>query len=263
MDVLLQTNWLIDPVPRTLPIWLLSLGLEAMFLGIVVQAMRESGVLSQLTSRERLVGVLGTGAGYFFLSLSVIRTSYGAYAAFLFVLFRTLEGAAAVQIYARILAFLQDGSLPGDFKAKFRHYLVTFFIIALGSYLVLHVLIRGPFLRGFWYDLSLVYTVTSATLAYVSVRWRLRDVQSDINGAVIAGIAVCIAGAQIYGFSLTEDVLLSVVGGVVYAIGFWSAAWFLFGDRLLGSDPNTCSNCDFDHSSYTSPSYCPNCGVEL
>jgi hypothetical protein len=70
--MILQINTITDPVPSDLPIWLITLGIEAMILGVVIYEAKQRGVYSQYAHRERLVGVFGLGIGYFFLTLSLI-----------------------------------------------------------------------------------------------------------------------------------------------------------------------------------------------
>lgn len=257
----LQAGWVLDPLPPDLPIWLLSLGLEAMFIGAVVKATKQSGLWGELATFQRLFGVFGLAVGYFFSALALLSTSYAAYAAYLFLLFRTLEGAAAVQIYQRVLEFIKKGTVSGNVRSRLRYHLVTVFIAGLGLYLAIKVLTSGPIYRGVWTDLSLIYTIFVSVLTFLAVRWRLRHVTSDYNVGIVSGIALGVAGAQVYGFTLAEDLLVFVGGSICYSFGFWVAAGFLFGSRLFGGSAE-CSSCNKDLSGYDDPSFCPQCGAK-
>lgn len=259
--MLFQIDVVAEPVPGDLPIWLITLGIEAMFLGVVIHTVRQRGLYSQYTKRERLVGVFGLGIGYFLIALSFISANFGLYGTYLYLLFRTVEGAAALAIFIRILSYFRSGSYSTNLSSKARHILFVFFIMTVGVSLLLKVLIDDPFIGGVWYNLSLVYTVLVAVLTFVAVRWRLRKVQADTNIGVTGGIALGVAGGQIYGYSLGGEIAILLVGSVLYAIGFWSAVAFVFSDGVWGlfSD-SACSQCDADLSQYNDPKFCPQCG---
>ncbi|WP_152421495.1 hypothetical protein [Haloferax gibbonsii] len=248
-------------MPSTLPVWLITLGIESMFLGVVINAVKQQGLYSQYTRRERLVGVLGLGLGYFFIALSLIQGNFGLYGTYLFILFRAVEGAAAVLIFVRLLTFFRGGYYSSSVFTKVRHILVVFFITTLGVSLLLKILIDGPFIGSLWYNLSLVYTVLVVVLTLISVRWRLRKVQADTNLGVTGGIALGVAGGQIYSFSLASEIAILLLGSLVYTIGFWSAASLLFSSGIWGLfSSSTCSQCDADLSQYNDPEFCPQCG---
>ena len=260
----LQVGWFTDPAPADLPVWLIALGLEAVFLGVVWQVVSELSGFEGLSGVERLLGVGGTGLGYLFLTLSVLRSSYGVYAAFLFLLFRGVEGVAGVHLLARILAFLRGGGLDGNLGPRVRHLLVVFFVTALGSYLVVKGLLGRPVVAGVWYDVAVVYTVGTAVLAFLAVRWRFRDVADEVNPGVTSGLALCIAGAQVFGFSLAGDVLLTLAGSVVYSAGYWVGALSLFGWVVLpGRGGTDCPDCGADIFGASGSNYCPHCGGKL
>jgi len=258
----LQTNWFADPLPPTLPIWLIALGLESMFIGIAVKSAKEMSLWSKLNQRQQVVGVFGIAFGYFFAALSIISTSYRLYSIYLFLVFRTLEGAAAVQIFRKIIAFFRSGTVSSNLKAKIRHKLVGFFILVIGLYLMFSVVTSGPIFESVWYDLTLIYTALVAILTFISVRWRLRKTKQEFNTAIVTGIAMGVAGAQIFGYTLVSDILITLAGGITYSIGFWVAAGFLLEGQLFGSS-DSCPQCDEGLENHDSPSYCPNCGHQL
>ncbi|MGB9958823.1 hypothetical protein ACOZ4B_20885 (plasmid) [Haloferax prahovense] len=200
------------------------------------------GLYSQFRVRERIFGVFGLGVGFLFFSLSVLRTSYGMYAIFLYLLFRVVEGVAVVQFYRRVLDFLKTKSLSGNLSAKIRYHLLVLFIIAVGSYLVLQVITSELYIHAFWYDIQLIYTMVSFLLAFIGVRWRLRKVKTEYNIAVISGIGLCIAGAQTFDFAGTTDIVLSFAGAGAYSVGFWIAALFLL-KEVVTPTTSKCTNC--------------------
>lgn len=266
MFLLLQLDWFVDPRPAALPIWLIALGLEAMFIGSVWQVTREVPGFSSLSPVERLVGVCGLGLGYFFITLSVLSTAYGVYAGFLYILFRAVEGVAALHIFYRIYDFVRGEGLESDLTKRVKHLLLTFFIMALSIYLLLKVLVVGPVLGGIWYDISVIYTVSVATLSFLAVRWRYRHISSELNSGIVFGLALCIAGAQIFGFSLTGDVLLMFAGSVVYSAGFWGSAYALWGNALFKNNmsrKSRCENCQGTVPASSNANYCPHCGATL
>lgn len=259
--MLLQVNPVAEPIPEDLPIWLITMGIEAMFLGVVIHAVKQQGLYSQYTIRERIVGVVGLGMGYFFIALSFISGNFGLYATYLYLLFRVVEGAAALTIFLRIFSYFRSGSYSTDLSSKARHILLVFFIITTGVSLLLKVLIDGPFIGSIWYSLSLVYTVLIAVLTFVSVRWRLRKVQANTNIVVTSGIALGVAGGQIYSYGLETEIAILLVGSMLYTIGFWSAVGIVLTNGVWGlfSD-STCSQCDANLSQYNDPKFCPQCG---
>lgn len=261
----LQIGWFLDPEPSVLPIWLIALGLEAMFLGGTYQAFENFSGLQNISQIERAVAVGGLGFGYLFLTLSVLRTSYAGYAAFLYLVFRGVEGVAATHLYVKIYELLQGKGLSGNYALKAKHILVVFFVFALGSYLVLKAIVDAPQVAGYQYDLTMVYTGVVATVSVLAVRWRYRDVAKELNSGIVGGLALCIAGSQIFGFSLTGDVLLTVAGSLIYSLGFWISAYFLWADIIMGSthSSNTCPQCQQTPPGGTTPQYCPHCGHEL
>lgn len=278
----LQLDWVVDTNPRLLPVWLIALGLEAMFLGLAWQLLRRADGYQQVSSLERALAVGGIGLGYLFLTLSVLRTAYGGYAAYLYLLFRGVEGVAATHIYLKLYDVLQGRGFGGSLAARAKHLLAVFFVLALGGYLVLKALVGQPRVGGVWYDLSMVYTVGVATLTFLAVRWRYRNVAAELNDGIVLGLALCIAGAHIFGFSLPGEVLLTLGGGVAYSAGFWGSAVLLWGQVASGrrgqrgggagrsgkggqrggpgQSRRVCPHCGQSLPSGTANNFCPHCG---
>jgi hypothetical protein len=168
------------------------------------------------------------GIGYFLLALSVVRGAFPLYAAYLSLLFKFLEGAAAVQFYHRVLSFLQSGRLSGNPWPKVRHHLVVVFVLGIGTYLVVSIVTEGPFLVGLRYDVTLVYTLVTVAVTFLGVRWRLRVVGGDLNSAVLLGVTLGVAGAAVYDYTLAGELLVAAAGSTAYAVGFWAAALLVF-----------------------------------
>lgn len=191
-----QVGWFIDPSPSLLPIWLITLGLEAMFLGGTHQVLKHVDEFQAVSQIERAIATGGIGLGYLFLTLSVLRTSYAEYAAFLHLVFCGVEGVAATHIYLKLIRF------SSDYLAKAKHLLAVFFVLVLGSYLVVKALVGSPTAFGIQYNLAIVYTIVVATLSALAVRWRYRTIAQELNPGVVGGLALCIAGSQIFAFDL-------------------------------------------------------------
>lgn len=258
-----QVGWFMHPDPSLLPIWLMMLGLEAMFLGGTHQVLKRVDEFQSVSQIERSIATGGIGLGYLLLTLSVLRTNYAAYAAFLHLVFRGVEGVAATHLYLKLIRFFQGKGFAGDYIAKAKHLLAVFFVLALGGYLIMKVLVGSPTAFGIQYNLAIVYTVVVAALSALAVRWRYRAIAQELNPGVVAGLALCIAGSQIFAFDLGGDIALSIVGSIVYSIGFWASAYLLLGDIILDtndSSSNECPHCQGSLPSNKPAHYCPHCG---
>lgn len=258
-----QVGWFIDPSSSLLPIWLIALGLEAMFLGGTHQVLKRVDEFQAVSQIERAIATVGIGLGYLFLTLSVLRTSYAEYAAFLYLVFRGVEGVAATHIYLKLIRFFQGKGFSSDYLAKAKHLLVVFFVLVLGSYLVVKALVGSPTAFGIQYNLAIVYTIVVATLSALAVRWRYRTIAQELNPGVVGGLALCIAGSQIFAFGLGGDIALSIAGSIVYTIGFWASAYLLLGDIIFDTNDSSSNECPHCHGSLPSnqqAQYCPHCG---
>jgi len=232
-ETVLQTGLLYETRPPGLPIWLLVVGLQLLIFGGLRKASR--GRLGAVTASPRgRLGLVLIGSGYLFAALSVIQTNYGPYAAFLFVLFRGLEGAATVRFYRKVEFVVNNRRLPsGAGMATFvTHRLLVFFFTIVGAGLLVMAIAPGAAERaGFSVaNPQGVYTVTTFSLALLGVYWRLSPVQSDYNWLVIAGFGLSIAGAELFNYATVgTELALTVAGGVAYVAGFWLliACWAL------------------------------------
>jgi len=261
-----QIGWYIEPEPALLPIWLIALGLEAMFIAGTHQALDNVSGYQDLTRLERAIAAGGVAFGYLFLTLSVLRTNYGWYAGFLYLVFRGVEGVAAIHMYAKVYNFLRGKGFGGSYTARAKHMLAVFFVLALGLYLTIKALVGSSRIGGVWYNLSMVYTGVVAVVSVLAVRWRYRDIAREVPNGVVGGLALCIAGAQIFGFTLAGDIVLSIAGSVVYSIGFWVAAYLLWGEIItdaVQSSPSTCTHCQQSLPTDHQPQYCPHCGNQV
>lgn len=225
IDVLLQTGWLYDTKPGGLPIWLLIVGLQLLILGGLRKVAKQHPVLGSGSANGRL-GLVVLGMGYLFAALSVIQTNYGAYAAFLFVLFRGLEGAAAVRFYRKVLFVVRQRRMPsGTGAAGFvTHRLLVFFLSVVSLGLLVSALAPATVERAGFSVANPrgVYTVTTFSMAMLGVYWRFTPVQSDFNWLVILGFGLSVAGAELFNYAaLGTEVVMTVVGSVAYSAGFW------------------------------------------
>ncbi|MFB6196270.1 MAG: hypothetical protein ABEI80_08855 [Haloplanus sp.] len=221
----LQTGWLYAAKPRGLPIWLLVVGLQLLILGGLWKVYRQHpGFGGSKTGR---LSLLALGGGYLFSALSVIRTDYGAYAAFLFLLFRGLEGAAAVRFYRKVTFVLRNRRTPsGSNVSSFvTRRLLVFFFGVVGVGLLVSALAPGAVERAGFSVANPrgLYTAVTFSFAMLGVYWRLAPVRDDYNWLVLIGFGFSVAGAELFNYAaLATEVALSFAGGVAYAVGFWA-----------------------------------------
>lgn len=223
--MVLQTGWLYAPQPRRLPILLFVVGLQLLIFGGLRKVYRSNPGFARLPKTGR-VGMAVLGTGYLFAALSVIQANYSAYAAFLFVLVRGLEGAAAVRFYRKVVFVVRNRQAPGGASAGsfVTHRLLVFFFTVVGLGLLVSALtpttveragfsIANP--RG-------VYTASTFALAVLGVYWRLAPVKDDYNWLILTGFSLSVAGAELFNYAaLGTEVALSFVGGAAYSAGFW------------------------------------------
>lgn len=233
LGTVLQTGLLYESRPPGLPIWLLVVGLQLLIFGGLRKVSRKSLGSVTASARGRL-GLILLGSGYLFAALSVIQTHYGSYAAFLFVLFRGLEGAATVRFYRKVVFVLHNRRLPGGTGAAsfVTHRLLVFFFTIVGTGLLVAAIAPGAAEQAGFSVANPrgVYTVTTFSLAVLGVYWRLSPVQSDYNWLVVAGFSLSIAGAELFNYAtLGAELALTVAGGIAYTAGFWLliACWAL------------------------------------
>lgn len=259
----IQLSWFADPYPELLPIWLIAFGLEAMLFGVVYPITQNAPGFQRVSRVERIIATAGVALGYLFLTLSVLRTSYAAYAVYLHLLFRGVEGAAAPHLYVKVYDLLKGNGYGGSLGTKVKHKLAVLFVLALGAYLAVKAVVGMPQIGGYWYNLGMVYTVVVASVTALAVRWRYREISDELNSGVVMGLALCIAGAQVYGFTLAGDIALTVAGSVVYAIGFWASAYYHIDSVVTSSSPPTtgrCPHCQQPLPPDQQPKFCPHCG---
>lgn len=221
----LQLRYIFDSVPRTLPVWLLVLGLEALIFGFLIRAGERSELFRPLSARSKLVTSIGLTFGYLFVSLSVISAHYDLYAAYLFVLFRTVEGAAAVRFYRKVVHVLRHRSTDlSSGTGRAYKYVSTFFVSIVGTGIFIQILLNGPYIHTVLWDLALVYTGVSLAIAVIGAWWRLRDVRDGINSGISLGVLLVVGGAEIFNYTLlAQEIVVTLFGSLSYSIGFWGA----------------------------------------
>lgn len=260
--------WSIGPVPPNLPVVAMILGLEIMFFGIVSLSIEDIPLVDAMPSREQRVVTASLALGFFFAALSLLQSDFDLYALYLFLLFRTIEGAAAVRFYQKVAHVILTQSLPASsrFKKKAKHLLLVFAVVAGGFGVALNIIANASDRTFPWYQLAGVYTVVSFLLAVLGVRWRLQPITDDINTLLIAGLAMCIGGAEIFNFgSIFTEIAIISAGSVTYQIGFWAAVLLTGLNTILPeteSNDTSCASCGEDLSEYQAPTYCPNCGCD-
>lgn len=229
----LGTGWAYAPKPRGLPVWLLVIGLQLLVFGGLRAAFRTHPLLDTDSTHARL-GLVVLGMGYLFAALSVIRTNYGAYAAFLFVLFRGLEGAAVIRFYRKVVFAFRNRRTPNGANATafVTYHLLVFFLAVVGFGLLLAGLAPATAAEAgvSVADPRLLYTAVTFSLSMLGVYWRLTPTGDTVDWIVVVGFGLSIAGAELFNYaSLGTEVALTLVGIAAYSAGFWLlvACWQL------------------------------------
>jgi len=266
----LVLQWFIETTPSGLPILVIVLGLEFIFFGVVDMAKSDVPIIDSMPPQERKMVSLCLALGFLFAALSLLQSNLSVYAVYLFLLFRTLEGAAAVLFYQKVAHVITNRSLPSStrFKEKAKHLLLVFAIVAGGLGVAFHLLADASGTNFPWYQLAGVYTIVSFLLAILGVRWRLQPLSDDMNTPLIVGLALCIGGAEIFNYgSIFTEIAITGLGVLTYQAGFWAAVVIIGLHTVLPSTPTTdesqCSSCGDDLSEYQSPVYCPSCGHNI
>lgn len=212
----------LEPIPKQLPVVTLVLGLELLLLGAVQRLMHRSS-FPPLTQFDRVFGVAALGLGYLLSALSLLQGSFGWYAAYLFLLFRTVEGAAGVRFYRKVVYVYRNRRVPSSGgKSVVSHYLLLAFVAFAGVGLFVHVASTGPVYRSVAFDSRAIYTGTTFLLSALGVYWRLRPISDSYSSALLTGFVLSIAGAELYNYAfLGTEILLYLAGTVAYGVGFW------------------------------------------
>lgn len=261
------SQWLLVPDASNLPVLAMILGLELMFFGVVTMGIEDIPIVDAMPSRERRVVTASLAMGFLFAALSLLQSNLDLYAVYLFLLFRTIEGAAAVRFYQKVAHIIVTQSLPTSnrFKKKAKHLLLVFAIVAGGFGVALNIIANASGRTFPWYQLAVVYTIVSFLLAVLGVRWRLQLISDDINTPLIIGLALCIGGAEIFNFgSIFTEIAVISTGSITYQAGFWAAVLLTGINTILPAtttaNDTICGSCGEDLSKFQSPAYCPNCG---
>lgn len=221
----------INPVPVSLPIWALLLGLGALFVGVTLQMINEREIFPE-NDRARLVTTVALGVGFLLSCLSVLQSAVGGYAIFLVLAFRFLEGAAAVHFYQRALAVIKSGSLDAAFSGDRLQYSVAkLLVILVGLMILFDILALAT--GGLWQRVRIVYTLIVGGTSALGARFRLRAVDDELNQFIIYGLVACIFGAELFDFTLGIEVIVAFAGALAFSAGFWLCATGWVGLKML------------------------------
>ena len=185
-----------------------------------------------IMSRERLMIVGAFSVGYLLLMTAFVKqyASVGILSLYLVFLAQTMQGAASLRFFHKILDVLSghsssSGSLLSGLIPKIKYRLLGLFVTLIVLSLAVHVLVNGAIFRDVGYDLALLYTGFSFVTAALGVLYRLRDAPESLDGTVKLGIMLCLAGAAIYDYqTLIGDFLAFGIARLGYTVGFWIAA---------------------------------------
>lgn len=240
-----QISWFVEPVAQTTTIILLFAGLTVLYFGVATKLIQENELLHEKYQWQRIGVVLGFGAGFALSAWSLFVDRSGIYAIFLFALFRSLEGAAVVRLYRKIIYVFKERSLPDgvDLKRKIGYKLAGVFSILIGIWLSLRILFVTPLTGSVVTPLAIVWTAVSFITAFLGATWRLELVRDRLNVIIILGFGLCVAASEIYSFStLRGDLAQYFIGSAAYSAGFWlgAAVWILdFGSDIVTTGEST------------------------
>lgn len=239
MSIIDLFNSVTTPVPAEFPILAMILGLAVLLFGGLLSVWRSNPSLSNRTTFDTVFGLFTLTGGYLFFALAFLQSSYGAYAGYLYLLFRIVEGAAGVRFYHKVMTVIQTRHLPGG-SSGFTTYLAATFFVTIGAVgLFIHIVREGAVYRSIQFDARMVYTAATFSISGLGIYWRMTSVGRSFNRPVIVGFVLCVAGAELFNYAfIGTELALYALGFVAYSIGFWSLA----GCWALGLvSPNTSS----------------------
>lgn len=221
----------LDPPRGSLPVQLMIIGLGVLLAGGVVRALQPMA-----NRRSILVGGTLLATGYWFTVISVIRGTYGLYAAYLYLLFRAVEGAAAAHFYHKVLDILRGKSAPGGTKirAYALHIGAVFSVILTGSGIILYRL-EGGAVGLFDGSIRLTYTIVLLVVTLLGVWWRIQPLRNEYRIPTLLGFTACVTGAELYGYASVElNISVLLAGSLTQVFGFWLAVviWLFRGHWL-------------------------------
>jgi len=201
-------------------------GLAMLLFGGLRRAIQSSS--SGIANRPAKVALISFSAGYFLLALSILKGSYNLYGAYLYVLFRVVEGAAAARFYRKVAYVLRNRSLPGgsNIRARVYHLALVFSIMLAGGGLLAYLVTSGH--ENVYSSGLVIYTAVAVLVSGLGVWWRVKLLSGDYAIITLLGFVLCMAGSQTFGYaSLTQEIIVAVAGGVAFTVGFWGliGAW--------------------------------------
>ncbi|WP_147435205.1 hypothetical protein [Haloarcula sp. Atlit-120R] len=238
-----QLPYEIPVVPQLLPSIAIFFGFELLLLWYFNQFLNSTaaGKSGGIQSNERTVIVGTMTIGYLFLMTAIIRqySSISALSLYLFFLAQTIEGAASLRLYKKVVDIItrrhssniRSSSIQSIYSRiypRIKYSFLILFIISVTISFIVFVITRGPVVHGTAYDIALAYTVGSFLIAALGVTYRVRGTPQVFNKTSKLGVVLCLAGANIYDYqTITGEIVAFSVGAVGYTIGFWLAALFL------------------------------------
>lgn len=221
MGLVIQLSWILDPHPGQLPILLMVSGLALLLFGGLRRTIQSSA--SGLQSRPAKIALLTLSVGYLLLALAVLQESYPLYGAYLFIIFKGVEGAAAARFYRKVAYVLRNRTLSGGTRIRDRvyHLGLVFSIILAGAGFVVYLSTSGY--ENVYSTSLMIYTVVLVSISALGVWWRLQMVSADYATPTLVGFVLCITGGQTFGYAtLTREILVMIAGSVAFAVGFWA-----------------------------------------
>ena len=159
---------------------------------------------------------------------------------------RWIEGVAAVKTYRKIASLIRgyDVSSESKFVGRIRFHVVILFLLVVGGWAIIALLVYGPiqFTRG--YFVALVWTLLTVIISLIGMSWKFWSIRNAKSSSTLLGFLLITAGAEIYNYSsLFLDFSSFTISNISYSMGYWFAIglWLLSNESSSNSTTRTSS----------------------
>lgn len=230
MSIVLQISWFIEYIPRWLGPAMVGVGLFIIsiksFSGQIKMSKSNSGRKQMF---PRFAGPVGIG-----LSASLLYMRFPTHFAALMVLMgHWIKGLGVIRFYQKIYYLFGNKSAPDHFGSGILYYGSLLFVITSIGWVAVLVLILTNNTDTPLYRIGVLLTLLTALVALVGFWQRsqslagVEDMENNEMARVfqsqmtLFGLSLSIAGAEITNLQLSTNILIFLIGNVVYSIGFW------------------------------------------
>lgn len=230
---LLQVGWFVDFVPAWLGPLLVGTGIILLIIGLIHRY-------------EIIVGDIPYQPDYRFglLLLTCLATMYpwitthtDVFALTVVLFARTLEGGTTVRFSQKILKFKETSNWGGggkELKRKILYRMTGVLAIILGVWIAIGLVIFGPISNSLAYDLALVWTLVTLSVAVLGVVWKLSKVDQTVPVLLGLGVVLAFAGVEIYNYiNFITQIGSFVLGNIAFTSGYLIALWIWGRERGL------------------------------